>query len=871
MPVDRPTFSESWYRVAELRPRLRSTVQVHRQHYRGRMWHVLQDPASNQFFRLNEAAYHFVAMLDGRKNVSEVWRTCSEELGDGAPTQGEAIQLLGQLYTSNLLHAELPPDAEGLFQRYRKRVRREIQGYLMNLLFIRIPLIDPDNFLNAWVRAISWLFTWFGALLWMGLISTGMYFVVQGWEDLYKRADSVLDMDNLPFLYLSFILIKVFHEFGHAFMCKTFGRRTGTGGEVHTMGIMFLVFTPMPYVDASSAWAFRSRRQRILVSAAGMIIELGIAAVAAIVWYYTGDGAIHTIAYNVMFIASVSTLLFNANPLLRYDGYYILSDLLEIPNLSQRSKQYIYYLVKRYAWSVRRARNPAHTGGEKAWFVFYGIASMIYRVFICTRILMFVADKLFLLGAVLAVVAVVTWVLVPLGKFFHYLLTSAELMRVRPRAIATTAVTLGLIVGGIGFVPVADRFRLSAIVRPAHQRVARAATDGIVTAFLASGQQVSPEGPALVTVASPELQAQRDELLAQRREYEGRRRLAQTKDIAGALSLAERIVALDEQIARVDRHVADLETHAGLVGRWISPQIERAKGAYLRRGDQVGLVASEGVLVYAQAGQEVADMLLGEPTDRYEFEVPADRVGDVLAAHQAAVREGRKLTGRLAFRHAGHRFVDFAVERIEEEEEEEEEAEEAAPLPSADSNTASQPAVEPNAPGIATQPAELDDSTSPRIVHVRLARALRDHYGIESLANVRLGGLELRQVLVRRQVPWRGIEIRIKGLPDPPMTGRVVQVIEAGTEQLPSAALGYAAGGSIQTDPKDPKGRKATQRFFEIRIKPDPVDDAESVWHGKCPLLSDQRVVVRVEMPPRPLAAQWYRSILQLIQRRFQI
>ena len=296
MPVERPTFSESWYRVAELAPRLRATVQVHRQHYRGRMWHVIQDPSSNQFFRLNEAAYRFVALLDGKKNVAEVWRICQDQLGDGAPTQGEAIQLLGQLYTSNLLHAELPPDAEGLFKRHQKRVRREVQGYLMNLLFIRIPLLDPDNFLNAWVSAVNWLFTWLGFVLWLGLIGTGLYFVIDRWSDLYNRADSVLDAENLPFLYLSFILIKVVHEFGHAFMCKVFGKRTGTGGEVHVMGVMLLVFTPMPYVDASSAWAFRSRRQRMLVGAGGMIVELAVAAVAAIVWYYTGDGAVHTIA-----------------------------------------------------------------------------------------------------------------------------------------------------------------------------------------------------------------------------------------------------------------------------------------------------------------------------------------------------------------------------------------------------------------------------------------------------------------------------------------------------------------------------------------------------------------------------------------------
>jgi putative peptide zinc metalloprotease protein len=889
VPVDRPTFSESWYRVSELRPRLRSTVQVHRQHYRGRMWHVLQDPSSNQFFRLNEAAYRFVALLDGRRNVADTWRICSDQLGDSAPTQGEAIQLLGQLYTSNLLHAELPPDAQGLFNRHQKRVHREVRGYLMNLLFIRIPLIDPDNFLNATVGMISWLFSWVGLLLWAGVITAGFYFVIGSWQALANRADSVLDVDNLPFLYLSFILIKVFHEFGHAYMCKTFGRRTGTGGEVHVMGIMFLVFTPMPYVDASSAWAFRSRRQRILVGMGGMIIELAMAAVAAIVWANTREGPLHTIAYNAMFIASVSTLLFNANPLLRYDGYYILSDMLEIPNLAQRSKSYLYYLVKKYAWNVRQARNPAHTRGERAWFVFYGIASTIYRVFICVRILLFIADKLFMLGLVLAVSAVVAWVLVPLGKFVHYLGTSGELMRVRFRAIASTAVVFGLIFVGIGLVPASDRFRLEGVVEPQRVQVVHQAADGFVAEFLASGQQVEPADPndpnsparPLLTARSRDLEAQHEELLAQRRQTEVRRRLARTEDIASAQILAEQLVTLQERIDRVEEEIASLAVYANFAGEWIAPKIERARGAYLRRGDKIGLVASNDLIIRATAGQEVAAMLLEQPVEQYVLDLPREQGAGLTAALAEAGAAGRELAGSLALADHPDELLEFVVERID-------------PCPG-DESPRPPAADHPNDPTrpAETRPADANGATTstaagadppeapaaptsgkPRFcrAHIRLKKTPKLlNPGVESLASITIDGQTWPDIRTRREVTWRHIEIRIKGRPDPLMTGRVIQVLQAGREHLPSAALGYAAGGSVRTDPKDSRGTKTTERFFEIRIQPDPIDDRDSVWYGKVPLLSGQRVVIRVEMPDQPLASQWYRSLLQLIQRRFQI
>ena len=151
MAVDRPTFHESWYRVAQTRPRLLSSVQVYRQHFRGQMWYVLENPSNNQYSRISDEAYRFIGMLDGRRTVSQVWRICNEQLADRAPTQGEVIQLLGQLHSVNLLYADLPPDSESLFNRYRKRVGREVRGQLMNLLFIKIPLIDPDHFLDLWV------------------------------------------------------------------------------------------------------------------------------------------------------------------------------------------------------------------------------------------------------------------------------------------------------------------------------------------------------------------------------------------------------------------------------------------------------------------------------------------------------------------------------------------------------------------------------------------------------------------------------------------------------------------------------------------------------------------------------------------------
>jgi putative peptide zinc metalloprotease protein len=618
--VERPTFHESWYRITDLHPTLISGVRIHRQYFRGQIWYVLENPTNNQYSRLGEDAYRFVGLLDGRRTVSDAWQLCNEQLGDRAPTQGEVIQLLGQLYAMNLLYGDLPPDTESLFLRYRKRVRREVMGQLMNLLFIRLPLIDPDQFLNRWVGILGRVFSWLGLVLWSLLLVAGLYFVISNFKELLYQATNVLAPGNLILLYLSLVVIKVCHEFSHAFACKRFGRLNQSCGEVHTMGVMFLVFFPLPYVDASSAWAFRNKWHRAIVGMAGVMAELAAAAVAVIVWTKTSAGTLHSIAYNVIFVASISTILFNGNPLLRFDAYYVLSDLIEIPNLGQRSKNYLYYLVKRYCWGLKKAVSPAYSLGERIWFAFYAIASTVYRIFISIRILLFMnnrlPEELFILVPLLAFSAIIAWVFVPLGKFVGFLATGAELARNRLRAIGSTLGALVFVITLLGFVPMPDYCRVEGIVEPVQFSIVHTESDGFVKGFLPSESRASPNGPSLVTALNPQLDAEKKSLVAERRGLEVKRQIAEMQETAAAQIIDEQIDALDEKIARIESELAALNLGAPFEGTWVSPDIEHFKGVYLRRGERVGFVGSlNDVIIRSTAGQNVAAMLI-EQADR---------------------------------------------------------------------------------------------------------------------------------------------------------------------------------------------------------------------------------------------------------------
>ena len=393
------TFSESWYRVANQRLWLRADAVVRSQNYRGQRWIVLQNPFNSRYFRLRPAAYELVARLRPEKTVQEVWQECIARFPDEAPGQEAVMQLLSQLYFANLLHYQNAADSAQLFERYQRQRQRETRARLLNLMFMRFPLLDPDPFLVRTLPLVGAVIGRAGAVLWGLVVALALKVVVDNSSALRTQGEGVLAPGNLPLLYLSLVLIKTIHEFGHAYFCRRFG------GEVHTMGVMLMIFTPIPYMDASSSWGFRNRSQRALVGAAGMIVELFVAGLAVFVWAATGAGVLHGLAYNLIFIASVSTVIFNANPLLRFDGYYILSDLLEIPNLSQRAIGQLRHLWERYLFGVKQSESPAHGRREAAWLVVYGIAAGIYRVIVFSGVLLFVADRFLVLGIIMALVA----------------------------------------------------------------------------------------------------------------------------------------------------------------------------------------------------------------------------------------------------------------------------------------------------------------------------------------------------------------------------------------------------------------------------------------------------------------------------------
>ena len=579
------TFSESWYRIKDRRVGLRPHVRIQRQYYRGEQWHVLEDPFGNQYFRLRPAVYTFIARLDPSRTVESVWQECLQRYPEDAPGQEEIIRLLAQLFHANLIQSDSAADTVKLFERYRERRRKEVGKRILTIMFARFHVLDPDRFLRRMLPLVRPLMGPLGILLWLVVGFLGVKAVLDNAGEFASNVQGILAPGNLALLYLALVILKTLHEYGHAFVCRHFG------GEVHDMGIMLLVFTPLPYVNATAAWAFRERWKRVLVGASGMIVELFVAAVAAIVWASTGAGTLNALAYNMVLVASVSTVVFNANPLLRFDGYYILSDLIDVPNLHKRAGQAWRYWVERYWFGMReQVAVEAPSNSRKGLFglALFGVMAFFYRIFVFGGILLFVGNRFLLLGILMVVFCLVAWGVAPVVKLARHLAGSPSLYRVRTRATIVVLSLVAAVILLLGAVPFRVVVFAPGVLKAQAFSAVSAETAGMLDAILVPPGSWVEAGTPLLRLENSELVFQINSAHAQLSEMESRLRNARESapEIINPLlaALHESRIRLQELQRRQDA----LTVVAVQDGIWSAPELESMRGFWFERGATIG-------------------------------------------------------------------------------------------------------------------------------------------------------------------------------------------------------------------------------------------------------------------------------------------
>ena len=584
------TFSSLWYRVADLKPKIRDHIKIHRQYYRGQIWYVLQDQANDQQHRFNATVYQLIAMMNGDQTVEQIWETLNQRYEDDAPTQDETIQLLGELHAADAIQCTISPDSAELLERYQQQ-KSSWKRTFLNPLSVKIPLLDPDKFLNQFTFSVKPFFTKTAFLIWLLIVISALFLALSHWSELTENvSDRVLSANNLLLLALLYPCIKVLHELGHAFAVKVWG------GEVHEMGIMFLVLIPNPYVNTTSAWSFPEKKKRIIVSAAGMMIELLLASLALFLWLNMEAGIVRALAFNTMIIASISTIFFNANPLLRFDGYYILSDLIEIPNLATRANKYIGYLMQRYLFGLNNIKSSATDNGERIWFVVYGVAAFIYRLFILAVIALFIAGKFFFIGVMLATWTLLTQLVLPIIKYTFFLLKNNILGNRRRRAISVSAVILLSLTGIVFLTPVPQNTVVEGTIWLPQQAEIRSETSGFIKEMIIQDGSLVKAGFPLLESYDPLLVA--EENVQQSHLAELRLKLASERrdDPAQAAITKDEISSVEATLARLQEQQASLIINSKIDGKFVQASDNDLTGRYIKKGELIGYVIKPSMI-----------------------------------------------------------------------------------------------------------------------------------------------------------------------------------------------------------------------------------------------------------------------------------
>ena len=622
--MERPLHSDRWHHVAALRPRWRMHARSDRQVVRGATWHIVCGDGRSGTLRLDAGAWSIVGRCDGHRTMQAIWDEALAEDPAGAPSQDEAIELLARLVDERCLACEGLPDVAVLRDDDRTRAARQLAGRL-NPLAPRMSLGDPTALLRPLEPLARRLFSPAGALAWLALVALAAGLALSELEAVVRHVGHWAQSPrHLLLATLAWLPMKAVHEAAHALAVRRWG------GAVREAGLAWMIGLPVPYVDASAADRFASARQRAAVAAAGILAEIALAALGLVVWAMTEPGWVHDAGFAVAVAGTTSTLLFNGNPLMRMDGYFVLCDLAGLPNLGTRSASWWRALLQRaLGWADAQA--PQTAAGERPWLAAYAPLAWCWRVGLMASLALWAGGQHRLLGAAVALLS--TWWL--LGMPLRALLrgpseAGASLgarWRMRTRLAAVVAGLVALVVA----LPLPDRTVAPGLVRTSDDARVRAGVDGfVVTAE--SGRRVDP-GEVVVRLDDPALRRERERLEQARPGLRAELFASLRTDPARARQAEEALVGIEAELASIDERLAQLDVSVTVSGRFEADRPADLPGRFVREGDELGTLAGAGpVHVRVALDQDEAARLRG---------------GVRTVALRLAEAPGRVLPGRL--------------------------------------------------------------------------------------------------------------------------------------------------------------------------------------------------------------------------------
>lgn len=632
LPVAQPSHDDWQETCLRLRPNLK--FQLRRQG--GKEVAVIEDEIRGKFFQVGEAEYKFISRLDGLQTIREVISTCASE-PDEPVTEELAKKVCAWLMQNNLLLVEGESIERQLTTMASARQKSKLLSWLNPICF-RISLGNPDKILTQLLPSTRWLFSLPVAIVWLILAIFAITCLGENWERFSASSRGILAPTRWIWLLMAWVFLKIIHEMAHGICCKKYG------GEVKEAGTLILLFAPMAFVDVTSSWRFSSRWQRICVSAAGMYVELAVAFLAILVWSRCEPGLLADLCYNLIVMASLTSILFNANPLMRFDGYYILADMLDVVNLYNRGREWVWKQLDRIVLGI--TAEAAQVSRREAWIIaIYGLCATCWKV-ILTFTLLIAASALFDgVGLILAAVGGFFWVVMPTIQQSKRITKLAAQGSIEKRRVFVSLGTSLLFLFAIFFVIRAPAFAVApAIVKHRNEQIVRATGDGFLAEILVEDGQTVSKGQTLVRLSNPELENEAFAIKCNLAAAKIRSRIQHDQgELAKYQAELGNILSLEQQLNEIEQQISQQKVVAKIDGTVFAREIRNKINHFVHQGDLIMTVAndhSKQILVSIaedsidtlrpQLHRPVHVSLPGEPIVRARFDSIQPRATDRL-------------------------------------------------------------------------------------------------------------------------------------------------------------------------------------------------------------------------------------------------
>lgn len=574
--------------------RLEPAVTFSRRETGGHTSYVAHHPAMGKFFRFGPEERHIAELLDGTRGIGEVVTQLADDGINWDPRDvAEFVSKLvsGRLASvvddgSDKCESDTQGDSESSPKPQPNGWKHRFPKWLSLLISQRIPLLSADSIAKKLNRKIGWCFDAKGMMAWSALVTSGLLIVYGHVDAFAAELRRMFDPGLWLILIAMWCVTKIIHESGHAVAARHRGVRVGK------LGVMFFFMAPLAYVDVTDAWKLKSRWHRIQIALAGVYLELAIAAVAAWAWWVLPDGMMKHLAAQFFLIAGPASLLVNANPLLRLDGYYVLSDLTEIPNLRMHGRQQLGASLEYRLLRIPKPRALLN-GWRKGFASCHAAMSVVFQFFWMSGLVLAVSIWAKGLGMVLGLAAVTLWAALPLARWVYRVwnLDPGEgYLRMNPKRKRLVGYGL-LVLMMCQYLSTAssplDR-RVPVIVRFRNEQIARATSDAFVrNVYVVRGQRVKM-GTLLMELEDVELQIRRDEKGDDLRITELKaiqfRRQGQLAQAAAEIENAE---SIRRQVAELDQQLDGLHIMARRDGLVIAARLESMQGSFVSKGTEL--------------------------------------------------------------------------------------------------------------------------------------------------------------------------------------------------------------------------------------------------------------------------------------------